>query len=243
MKNVKIEFCADHAQYFRPMLKDGFERPFIGMGCSESEAYQDAANQVCMSLDGEINLPKRKGRKRRGFAYYFGKEAAREIAKNEENELWVYCLIYLPELPAPEPIPARFLDYSQRVKLSKYNSSVSGLSHLHSVSDCRQYVQRAFGYVSPAEHVQRRNNAMNKARFNKCLYLETLETACQQTFGLPASQVQYKISGIVRDEFTETAKNELRRLNREMWDWHAIAHLHNNCLFMKTGKIEVPAMF
>lgn len=243
MKNIKIEFCADHAQYLRPMLIPGFQSPFIGVGCDEADAYQDAADQLCMSLDEKVNLPKRKGSKKRGFSYYFGRETARQIAKSEENELWVYCLIYLPELPAPEPIPSRFFDYSKEVKLPNWNSRICGTSSIHSVSDCRQYVRRVFGNISPKEHVQRRDNAMDKARFNKYLYLETLEAACQQTFGLPASEVQYKVSGIVRDEFNDTSKNELRRLNREMWDWYQIAHLHNNCLFIKTGEIQIPALF
>ena len=90
-----IEFCGDHEQYFRPQLKYGYSL-VLGVGCDEAEAYQDAANTVYCA-DNPPKLPKRYGNKKRGLSYYFGREVARQIRQSEENNLWVYCLIYLPE--------------------------------------------------------------------------------------------------------------------------------------------------
>ena len=98
-KTVKlpiIGFCGDHAQYFRPTLRAGYCPPIIGVGYNEAEAYQDAANTTDCA-ENPPKLPKRYGSKKRGLSYYFGREVARQIRKSEENDLWVYCLIYLPE--------------------------------------------------------------------------------------------------------------------------------------------------
>ena len=96
-KTVKhlIEFCGEHEQYIRPQLKDGYSLVF-GVGYDEAEAYQNAADTASYA-DNPPKLPKRYGNKKRGLSYYFGRETARQIRKSDENSLWVYCLIYIPE--------------------------------------------------------------------------------------------------------------------------------------------------
>ncbi len=94
-----IEFTADHAQYFpgRPS-REGFYGPFIGAGENEAEAYQEAADFASQTdtPDKYVDaLPKRRGNASRGIAHYFGREAAAENRKGYDNDLFIYCIIYI----------------------------------------------------------------------------------------------------------------------------------------------------
>ena len=96
----QIEFTADNAQCFtgRPS-KEGFEGPFIGVGMDESQAFQDAADMAFCAFDFPENLiPKRAGSKRRGMAAYFGRETAAGCRKYPDNDLYIYCILYVPKI-------------------------------------------------------------------------------------------------------------------------------------------------
>lgn len=131
-----------------------------------------------------------------------------------------------------------FLDYSIEIKLPKLNCRICGTSALRSNSDARQYVRRAFGYISPAEHVQRRDDAIKRANAIYREHRKIVDTEFKAIFGRVPTLADYKISGIWRDEFSDEVKNRLRALNSDCAAWTRIAYLHNNCLFKKTGKID-----
>jgi hypothetical protein len=55
---------------------------------------------------------------------------------------------------------------------------------------------------------------------------KTADQAAQSTFGRPFEFTDYKISGIARDEFSESHKNRLRKLAHESGDSGVIGAAH-----------------
>jgi len=94
-----INFVGDNCQYIQHFTRDGYFGPFVGAGSDEADAYRDAVEHAfgCDTRQAAI-LPKRFGSKRRGMAHYFGRETAREHAKFEGSDLYIYCIIYLPKI-------------------------------------------------------------------------------------------------------------------------------------------------
>lgn len=95
VREIRVEFCGDNCQYFRPGVADGYQRPMVGAGSNEAEAFADAVDQMHCMYDNAPKL-RRRGSARRGMAHYFGKDVAREHRNADDSDLYIYCQIFLP---------------------------------------------------------------------------------------------------------------------------------------------------
>ena len=115
----------------------------------------------------------------------------------------------------------------------KYN-----IYHLSGDSDYKQAVKKLFPNMEYAKHKELAESFARIYKDDKSEYNEIVNKEFEKLFGRPYEAADYKVSGIVRDEFSKDVKWNLRVLLNRMLDASVAASLHNAAL-KKADKVDI----
>lgn len=99
--------------------------------------------------------------------------------------------------------------YHGLVRLPKYNT-VTTVFQACTANDAGKVLRRLNPRWTPEDHQTLAERHAAEARKLKARHAELLEEAARETFGRPFQMVDYRISAIGSDEFSEDKKRELR---------------------------------
>lgn len=99
--------------------------------------------------------------------------------------------------------------YHQRIKLRGYNGRIS-VFMAASDRDAAKVLKRLKPDWTPEDHASLAKKHAEAAEIQKKEWSRLVNQAAMETFGRPFEFIDYKISGIARDEFSEGMKTALR---------------------------------
>lgn len=117
-------------------------------------------------------------------------------------------------------------EYYQEFKLKGNRHRKYNIFQSHSSSELRQAVKQIFPSMSKEEHKSLAEKYAKLEKQKQDEYNALVNKAFRETFGREYEVMDYKVSGIVRDEFPDEVKDSLRKLIKEMNEYEAAKTLH-----------------
>ncbi len=108
--------------------------------------------------------------------------------------------------------------------------------------DYKQAVKKLFPKFTDKQHKDRAGIFAEMYSEAQAKWNKLVNTEFEKLFHRPYEVKDYKVSGIVRDEFSEGVKNILRDYVKKMSDYLAAMRIHNAALKVK-DKVEIPLPF
>src|SRR4051812_15946841 len=126
-----------------------------------------------------------------------------------------------------EALPLEHPAYTTEVRRGwhGYTIRVNALRTLTPL-DLKALIRRFMPGVTKSEHIQLANAHLRTGIEHKLEYSRALDAAAQETWGRPFEFLDYRISGIGSDEFTDARKTALRQHVRQMHGHHRLAIGH-----------------
>lgn len=102
----------------------------------------------------------------------------------------------------------------------------------------RAWMRTYFSRASRNEHQKARNEAYRKSKELLKSWSRAAEKEFYRLFHRRMEVMDYKVSGIVRNEFSQAVKEKLRDINTKINQYQAIAYAHNRML-PASGRIDI----
>lgn len=128
-------------------------------------------------------------------------------------------------------------EYYQKFKLKGNGRRLYSIGGSHSDSDYRQASKQLFPGMEYKEHEERAKKYHDIAKDAHDRYDKAVDEAFMKEFGKKPDIGDYKVSGIWRDDFSEEAKESMRKPLYEYSEYSDAMHLHN-AMLNKSDKQE-----
>lgn len=126
--------------------------------------------------------------------------------------------------------------YKRTIRVPKYTGPIGIFHSGVGKPVIKRWFQTYMPGLSVEDHVSKRDEAVKMYLNRSQEYDSYLHKEFKKKFGRKYHLSDYKVSGVVRDEFSDRVKNKLGRLIREYQDYRDIAYAHNIMLPAKRRK-------
>jgi predicted ATPase len=116
--------------------------------------------------------------------------------------------------------------YKRTVRV-KYRNTPLNLYQLSFNDQVRKWMRTHFADATTAIHKQLRDEAWTREKALQQEWWQIADTEFQRLFKRPMEVYDYKVSGVGREEFSESVKEKLRSLISEENKFAAIRYAHN----------------